>query len=154
MSGDHPVRSSVVRWRNAARDSDLRATEKAVVFVIATYMNAAGECWPSVNTIANGASLSERAVRSAIGGLELAGFIRVDRSKGRKASTYRIPTLHQLHRSGRPTLHLATANGASGAPEREKKRGAALTSARAACQHCGVGAGNHSVDCPTVSEAV
>ncbi|WP_414440470.1 helix-turn-helix domain-containing protein [Burkholderia sp. 22PA0106] len=44
-------------------ESDLGSTTKLVLFVIAEYANAADDtCWPSLETIAEKASLSERAV--------------------------------------------------------------------------------------------
>jgi len=142
-------RSHLSKWRDSIRDSDLRHTEKAVAFVIATYMNGSGICWPSVATIAYGASLSERAVRDAVTMLNERGFLDIDRSSGRKANRYRIPTRHHVHGS---TRHLTTTNPAHGAPESNRKqRGADQVgrAARTTCPTCGVAGGHHAADCET-----
>jgi hypothetical protein len=78
-------------WRNAIRDSDLDRTAKLVAYTISTYMNGAGEAFPGKGTIAVGAGLGKgrRAVDHAIDRIEAAGFLEVERSKGRRSFHYR-----------------------------------------------------------------
>jgi hypothetical protein len=91
-------------WRDAVRDSELDATAKLVAFVLSTYMNGRGCARPSKETLAAGASLSSgrRAVDHAVDRLEGAGFLEVERSRGRTANRYQAtlsPTAHELRRS-------------------------------------------------------
>lgn len=100
-------------WRKAVRDSRLDTTAKAVAFVLDTYADKNGICWPGLSTIARGAGLNETnrgSVGQAIGRLEAAGYLRVSRSKraskthadrtsARDSNTYllQIPTVRQPH---------------------------------------------------------
>jgi hypothetical protein len=62
-------------WRKAVRDSRLDTTAKAVAFVLDTYADKNGICWPGLSTIARGAGLNETnrgSVGQAIGRLETA----------------------------------------------------------------------------------
>lgn len=56
-----------LRWCDAIRDSHLPANAKVVAFVMATYMNARGECWPSRATVARGAGVAPSTVQRMIG---------------------------------------------------------------------------------------
>jgi Helix-turn-helix domain len=50
-------------WRRAMTSSDLSSTTKLVLFVVAEYANAVDDIvWPSIESLAERASLSERAV--------------------------------------------------------------------------------------------
>jgi DNA-binding transcriptional regulator YhcF (GntR family) len=64
-------------WPRLLRRSRLSKTARLVGFVIATYLNAAGECWPSVATIAKGAGVSESTVHRAIRELRRSGYLWV-----------------------------------------------------------------------------
>ena len=69
-------------WRKALCDSDATLIEKAVGHVLAMYMNADGACFPSIPTIARGASCSKRTVHNALAGLESRGLLRIKRGRG------------------------------------------------------------------------
>jgi hypothetical protein len=102
-SADAPARNANVEsrsipvsgiWRNCVRDNDsLTTTEKAVAFVISTYMDRDGFAFPSKLTIARGAGLSTRihdstAVSSAVEAIEAEGLLSVTRSRGRRGWAY------------------------------------------------------------------
>ena len=78
-------------FRDAIRDSGLDLRAKLVAHTISTYMNGAGDAYPSKATIARGASMGVRTADRAIERLEAAGLLRVDRSGGRVSNTYRVP---------------------------------------------------------------
>lgn len=70
-------------WRRAMARSELPSTTKLVLFVIAEYANAVDEVmWPSVETIAGLASLSERSVGTHLTVAEQSGWLT--RWKSRK----------------------------------------------------------------------
>nr|WP_208604757.1 helix-turn-helix domain-containing protein [Paraburkholderia sediminicola]SDP40214.1 Helix-turn-helix domain-containing protein [Paraburkholderia sediminicola] len=63
-------------WRRAMTGSELPSTTKLVLFVIAEYTNAMDDtCWPSVETIAEKASLSERCVSNHLDVAERNGWL-------------------------------------------------------------------------------
>jgi hypothetical protein len=60
----------------AIRDAcSLRATVKAVAFVLIARANASGEAWPGYDTIGRDAGVDRRTAISAVAALESAGFI-------------------------------------------------------------------------------
>jgi DNA-binding MarR family transcriptional regulator len=82
-------------WHKAVRDSELDPTAKHVGHVLGTYMNTAGDTFVGKKTLANGASLkSVRAVDGAIARLEAAGYLEIQRSKGRRPNHYVAVTPH------------------------------------------------------------
>ena len=85
-------------WRDALRDSDLGRAAKAVGFVLSTYLNAQGRAFPSLETLADGASVSRRTAWAAIARLEQDGFLSVTRSRGRTSHRYlaTLPTVQPL----------------------------------------------------------
>jgi hypothetical protein len=63
-------------WRRAMTGSDLPSTTKLILFVIADYANAMDDiCWPSIDTIAEKASLSKRCVDKHLTVAEEAGWL-------------------------------------------------------------------------------
>lgn len=64
----------------------LPPTAKAVLISMADFANEAGECWPSVSTIAERTCLVSRSVIRAIKELEAFGVVRAARSNGRHTS--------------------------------------------------------------------
>jgi DNA-binding transcriptional regulator YhcF (GntR family) len=64
----------------------LPPTAKAVLISMADFANEAGECWPSVSTIAERTCLVPRSVIRAIKELESFGVVRAARSNGRHTS--------------------------------------------------------------------
>ena len=95
MRGERPLLAS---WRNAVRDSELDRTAKLVAFVLSTYMDGHGQAYPSMSTLAEGASLglNRATTRAAVARLESAGFLDVFRSRGRGSHRYEatLPTEH------------------------------------------------------------
>ena len=69
--------------------ADIGLTAFAVYVVLKMHVNDAGECWPSIQTIARIAGLSSRAVQYAIGRLSAAGLIVKAERPGR-ATLYRL----------------------------------------------------------------
>lgn len=83
-------------WRTAIRDSELDSTAKLVAHTLSTYMNGAGECWPSKSTLALGAGKSKRTIDGAIERLASAGFLVISQSRGRSSNRYSasLPTVY------------------------------------------------------------
>lgn len=72
--------SQFFSWRSAVLQSDLPSTTRLVLLVLSTYMDDhGGGCFPSMETIAEGAGLSKRAVITQIATAEKAGFIRISK---------------------------------------------------------------------------
>jgi hypothetical protein len=89
-------------WRDAVRDSDLDSVAKCVAHTLATWLNGYGTAYPSRETIARGASLSVRSVERALVRLEDAGFLEIERSRGRSSHRYTIvmaSTASEIRRS-------------------------------------------------------
>ncbi len=65
-------------WRHAILKSDIHSTTKHVLLTLACHMNELGEsCFPSINTLAEETSLSERSVRTQIKSAQELGWIKV-----------------------------------------------------------------------------
>jgi len=77
-----------LEWRKALRESRVDSTAKLIGFVLDTYADRYGHCFPSRQTIANGASCDVRTVDQALRRLESRGFVRVRRTKGRDVNRY------------------------------------------------------------------
>lgn len=139
-----------LEWRKSVRDSNLDTTAKAVAWVLDTYSDRNGLCWPGLATIAHGAGLSVTnlgTTAQAIKRLEARGFLRVsrsrrarkdagDRTSDRASNTYLLqlptvrqthsPTVRQTHSDSAPnaesTVHLPSSNSASDAHEAGSKQ--------------------------------
>jgi hypothetical protein len=70
------------------RDSNLPALVKAVAFVVSTYSDGRGQCFPSRATLASGASMSDRTVDKALDLLEGYRSIRRSGPSKRKAALF------------------------------------------------------------------
>lgn len=69
-------------WRRAMTDSALPSTTKLVLFIVAEYTNAMDDiCWPSLDTIADKATLSIRAVTKHLAIAEESGWLTRWRSR-------------------------------------------------------------------------
>lgn len=115
-------RSIPVVWREALAESRLDRTAKLVGLVISLHMNANGSGFPGRQRIASWCSLSDRAVDGAVRRLEAAGFLWVERSKGRKSNRYHAllpPTANEVRRLEWATAKLATLNREARAPNGE-----------------------------------
>jgi hypothetical protein len=160
------AKSKVAVWRDTLRDSKLDRTAKLVGLTLSTYMDRQGLAWPSQDTIAAGASLSDRAVCLATERLESAGFLEVERSRGRSSHRYAAtlpPTANALRRSEwanserhAPNSERRSSNGERRSPESGESaesgalaRSAAVNGAAASafCVECETGGGAHVVDC-------
>lgn len=69
----------------------LPCTQKFVLVALCDSANDQGECYPSVPTLAEKCSLSERAVQTSIATLEGLGYVRREFRKGR-STTYWLST--------------------------------------------------------------
>lgn len=74
-------------WRQAIEKAKLPCPTKCVLFVLGNYMNEHGEgCYPTVETLAEGAGLSKRATLEHLHKAKLVGFITIRKHgfKGQK----------------------------------------------------------------------
>lgn len=72
----------------------LPPTAKAVLISLADQASDAGECWPSISTIATRTCLNPRSVMRAIQELEASKVIRTIRVEGRNSTYLITPELH------------------------------------------------------------
>ncbi|ARL87610.1 helix-turn-helix domain-containing protein [Burkholderia pseudomallei] len=98
--------------------SDLPSTTKLVLFVVAEYASSIDDtCWPSLDQLADRASLSTRAVTEHLGVAEDAGWIRRWKSRkvGRKwaHAHYRLTVPADVARRARDDLSLDIAGAES-----------------------------------------
>jgi hypothetical protein len=113
------MKSLVVRWRDAVRDSDLSLAHKAVAYTLSTYSNGSGIAFPSRERIARGASCGVRTVDAAVHEIEVRGFVEVEHSNGRTSNLYTLilPTAQEVHGYAcspeRSTAHDVPRNGAT-----------------------------------------
>jgi hypothetical protein len=109
----------VAVWRDALRESEQRNTPKLVGLVLSTYMNGNGHAYPSRGTLAHGASLSVKAVDTALRELEQGGFLEIARTRGRRTHTYTtiLPTTANEVRRSEWEASAATANEVPGNAE-------------------------------------
>ena len=75
-------------WMRAVRDADITATAALTAYVLATYMDGDGVCWPSRRRIAVGIRRSPSTVTRALRELEGAGLL-VTTHQFNGPSTYR-----------------------------------------------------------------
>lgn len=75
---------------------DLTQSETLVLLALADHADESGECWPSVDRVAEKARIKRRAAQRVIGKLEDSGLIEVDRSRNGRGQTSRY-TLHVEH---------------------------------------------------------
>lgn len=154
-------------WRDAIRDDlELDRTAALVGFVLSTYMDGGGLCWPRVETIAAGAKLSRgrRAVQHALKRLEERGYLAVDWSQGKSSHRFSatLPTTaHRVRSSEWSTAHAVRTNRALDDTNRARRAhedvedvesGAADGASRfrgapAACEECEQVGGRHLLEC-------
>ncbi len=70
MGGD-----SVAYYDPIYKDTELSHRAKAVYIYLKDHSNKEGTCWPGINTIAAGVSLSRSTVKRALGDLVKAGLV-------------------------------------------------------------------------------
>jgi len=81
-------------WENGPRGS----AETMVLLALADYSNDEGECWPSVQSIATKARMTDRGVQKIMTRLVEAGWLEVDAGGGRRnCNLYRIKTPNHVH---------------------------------------------------------
>ena len=101
------------------RDRDLSNGDKLVYCDLAGYANSkTGECYPSMQTIANDLSMSDRTVKRAIKTLVNKGYIRkVRKGQGRrKTNLYFLPLLKGEATNGDKSAPWKWINGDKPAP--------------------------------------
>ena len=64
-------------------DQELNHRAKAVYIYLKDHANKAGTCWPGINTIAAGVSLSRSTVKRALDDLVKAGLVRSPAAGGK-----------------------------------------------------------------------
>lgn len=90
-------------WDHGPEDRN----ELLVLLALADFCNDAGECWPSMQTIARKARMTERGVQKIIRRMQEVGLVTVDVGGGRAAcNKYRIVTekVNAKLRTGNPEL--------------------------------------------------
>lgn len=85
-----------VKLMSAVWAVDLSLPEKLVLLALADSANDEGMCWPSVGSLYKKCSLSERAVRQAIGTLETKGHLTIHQRTGR-SNYYTVHPLQDMH---------------------------------------------------------
>lgn len=85
-----------VKLMSAVWAVDLSLPEKLVLLALADSANDEGMCWPSVTSLYKKCSLSERAVRQAVGSLEAKGHLTIHQRTGR-SNYYTVHPLHDVH---------------------------------------------------------
>jgi hypothetical protein len=99
------------------RESGLQATDRLVMLILASYANAEGRCWPSVQTIADDSGLNERTARRVLRRLEKAKHLRKDGAGPRGTTAYIVAT------PGRRPPRAQRPRGAESPPGRESGEG-------------------------------
>lgn len=80
-----------INLMTAAFKADLATTQKFVLVALCDSANDQGECYPSVQTIAEKCSLSDRAVQIAMQELETGGYLRREFRRGRSTTYWLTP---------------------------------------------------------------
>lgn len=97
------------------------ASAKAVLISLADNANDAGECWPSIDTIAQRVCLHRSNVIAAIKRLESMGHLTADRSNGRHTRYFVRPNLDLFDAA---PSRSATGSGTQPVAERDRSRSA------------------------------
>lgn len=94
MPDDESSRPFVLRWRSAVLDAELSSTQKLCLLVLAEWADPNGEnCYPSITSVAQKASINEKTARRALDQCaDLGFFTRVHRgtSQGWRRFAYRL----------------------------------------------------------------
>ena len=91
-------------------------TAHALLAYLAERANDEGECWPSVDLIADETELGRRTVIRQIAALEAGGFLAVIRS--RRGNRYRLAVVPERHQDAQPCSARAAPCSATVAPEK------------------------------------
>jgi hypothetical protein len=152
------VKGKAQVWRDALRDSELPAMTKLIGHTLSSYLNGRGSAFPSMDTLAAGASVSDRTAHKAIAELEAAGFLIVERSRNRGGNRYQIllpETANELRHSEWGNGERRVRNGERHAQNGERRSGESVESAESGdalrsadasaavaitetCLHCGI----------------
>lgn len=80
-------------WRATLRgDAEIDAAAASIAFVLYSYMDSEGKCYPSKETIAHDARFTVRTADRAVNRLVAAGFLVVTRSVGGASNRYQAAT--------------------------------------------------------------
>ena len=74
----------------AIRSSNLASNERYVLFILNSYANENGECWPSVDIIAKGTGLNKRTVFRCLAELKAIGLVSLYENPNGKTNVYKI----------------------------------------------------------------
>lgn len=121
----HPFHRNKMRWLNAIfYDCSVSPMSSRVAFLIADHLNSvSGVAWPSVERIADRLCISTKTVQRSVKELEKAGWLSVNRSKGRRQSNRYRPnfvkeeTARSRDKSGQKTGHLSPGKEDCGVPQ-------------------------------------
>ena len=147
-------------WRDAVCDSELQRTPKLLALVLSTNLNGHGHGWPSQKLLASKASITPKAVQTATDVLERAGFLEVERSRGRSSHGYTatLPaTANALRRSEWATANGTVPNSERDAPNSERRSHESLESLESGALHAaaalnGAAASAHYDNCTECGE--
>jgi hypothetical protein len=91
----HPFHRNRMRWLNAVfYDCSMSPMSCRIAFLIADHLNSvSGDAWPSIDRIADRLCVSTKTVQRSVKELEQAGWLSVNRSKGRMRSNRYRPNL-------------------------------------------------------------
>ncbi|MCX4139377.1 helix-turn-helix domain-containing protein [Paraburkholderia sp. SEWSISQ10-3 4] len=116
-------------WRRAMTCSDLPSTTKLVLFVVAEYANAVDDIvWPSIESLAERASLSERAVAKHLAIAERDGWLarwksrRPNRKWAHSHYRFSIPEAVAKQQRDAINLDLAAASNADEILNKDERR--------------------------------
>ena len=85
MASDERPRPFVLQWRSAVLNSDLSATQKLCLLVLAEWADSDGtNCRPAMETIARKASVNEKSVRRAMDAAAPLGWFGRQHRRSRK----------------------------------------------------------------------
>jgi DNA-binding transcriptional ArsR family regulator len=103
---------AAMNWVKRMHKTRIKSTPRSVLREMADYADDVDECWPSVETLTNCTSLSERAVQEALRILEEMGLITTFQ-RFKRSSRYRL---------NRDVDLASPLNGAPSAPSRRRIR--------------------------------
>lgn len=126
----HPFHRNKMRWLNAIfYDCSVSPMSCRIAFLIADHLNSvSGYAWPSIDRIADRLCVSTKTVQRSVKELETAGWLSVNRSKGRTHSNRYRPNLVKQEtaasrdKSGPKSGHLGPGKEDSGVPQSYLKK--------------------------------
>src|SRR5687768_9461929 len=119
------VKSIPAIWRDAIRDdASLDLHSKSIAFCLSTYMDRFGYARPGRKAIASGAGVGVKTVDRRLRLLELGGYVRIERGRGRDVTSEYWATLPPKGVSGSRLFEWEKASERlrKGVPPKDKRR--------------------------------